>query len=122
MTTEPKTILAAKGRTIRELPAKRGSELTAAEQAYCLSAFVHRFTREHKPKWAKAEWKDGKPYPVQFASDKEWLEQTLFAVTAKGNLDHRVIECRCSPTWPDNPELRKPESANLAEVLGAELT
>lgn len=86
---------------------KLGTELHPDDQRHVLSAYVHRHTREHKPEWARKEWKDGKPYPVQFASDADWLAHTRFAVTTKGRLHHGVHECESSPTWPDNPELRR---------------
>lgn len=84
-----------------------GSELSPEDRKHVLASYVHRFTREHRPQWAAGIWKDGKPYPVQFASDAEWLAHTRFAVTAGGSLDHRVKECQSAPTWPDNPELRR---------------
>lgn len=84
-----------------------GSELTQEDQRHVLSTYVHRFTRTNKPAWARAEWKDGKPYPLQFASDKEWLRHTEFAVRNDGRLDKRHNSCHSTPTWPDNPELRK---------------
>lgn len=84
----------------------KGTKLTPADRKYVLSAFVNRFTREHKPKWAVEPRGNGQPYPVQFASDEEWLANTRFAVTRSGRLDQRVGECHSVPTWPDNPELR----------------
>lgn len=85
---------------------KKGNELSAATQQEALCRFVHRFTRDNVPAWAKKEWKDGKPYPVQFDSDREWLEHTEFAIRKDGALDNRVNYCFSVPTWPDNPELR----------------
>lgn len=84
-----------------------GTELTAEDRQRVLSAFVHRYTREHKPQWANQPWKDGKPYPVQFASDADWLAHTRFAVRPNGRIDRRIHSCESNPTWPDNPELRK---------------
>lgn len=89
------------------LEGRLGHELCADDQRYVLSAYVHRFTGDHKPAWANAEWKDGKPYPMQFASDREWLENTRFAVRRDGRLDRRVKYCHSNPTWPENPELRQ---------------
>lgn len=82
-----------------------GNALRREEQQHVLAAYVHRNTREHKPAWARALWQ-GKPYPVQFASDREWLERTLFVVRNDGRLDQRYRQCFSCPTWPDNPELR----------------
>ena len=84
-----------------------GNCLSAEDQQYCLAAFVHRHTREHKPQWANKEWKEGQPYPVQFDSDTEWLAHTRFAIRTNGRLDMRVKRCESNPTWPDNPELRR---------------
>lgn len=85
---------------------KLGSELSVADQRYVLAAFVNRHTRDHPAVWAKGEWRGGKPYPMQFASDADWLAHTRFAVTKNGNIDRRVSNCESMPTWPDNPELR----------------
>ena len=91
----------------RVLEGKLGAELSRNDQARAKQLFAHRYTRDHKPAWAKLPWKEGKPYPVQFESDADWLANTRFAVDAQGRLDGRVSHCHSSPTWPDNPELRK---------------
>ena len=83
-----------------------GSELSAENRRAVLASYVHRFTKEHRPEWANRA--DCAQCPVQFASDAEWLANTRFAVTKSGALDKRVKDCESSPTWPDNPELRKP--------------
>lgn len=84
-----------------------GSQLAAEDQQIVLAHYVHRFTGEHKPSWAHKPWMDSLPYPVQFASDSEWLANTLFMVRRDGRLDSRCHHCESSPTWPNNPELRK---------------
>ena len=84
-----------------------GDKLSPEDQRHVLAAYVHRFTGQHHPNWAKGEWKDGKPYPLQFKDDAEWLANTQFAIKADGSLDGRVKECQSKPTWPNNPELRK---------------
>lgn len=94
---------------------KLGSELFPVDRQYVLAAYVHRHTGNHKPRWAMAPMANGKPYPVHFATDAEWLANTRFAVMAHGNLDRRVHECYSTPTWPNNPELRRP-IAELATV------
>lgn len=83
-----------------------GSELSAQDRAYVLTAYVHRFTRQHRPDWARKPMPSGKPYPAQFDSDAEWLANTRFAVRQNGRLDRRHGSCESMPTWPDNPELR----------------
>lgn len=85
-----------------------GNQLTGSDRQHVLSAYVHRFTKDHKPGWAAKPRPYGNPYPVQFASDADWLAHTLFHVTSGGNLDGRFGDCQSSPTWPDNPELRRP--------------
>ena len=82
-----------------------GSSFPASVQQHLLSAYVHRFTREHRPVWASRP--DCKTCPVQFASDAEWLANTRFAVNRDGSLSKRNRYCESRPTWPDNPELRK---------------
>lgn len=90
---------------------KLGTELHPDDRKHVLAAYVHRFTAQHKPRWAHSEWKNGESYPVQFASDADWLAHTRFAVNRNGRLDRHVHSCFSSPTWPDNPELRKPALA-----------
>lgn len=83
-----------------------GDKLSPEVKRKALASFVNRYTRDHVPAWAKSGWTDGKAYPVQFASDAEWLKNTRFNVTIAGNLYGN--DCYTSnQTWPDNPELRK---------------
>lgn len=86
---------------------KLGTELLPEDQRHVLSAYLHRFTKDHKPKWASGTRPNGEPYPVQFDSDRDWLAHTAFAVTESGHLDRRRRKCYANPTWPNNPELRK---------------
>ena len=83
-----------------------GSELSPSVQTECLRRFVHRFTGEHRPQWTTRP--DCKACPVQFADDWDWLANTRFHVTKTGKLDGSFDFCESSPTWPFNPELRKP--------------
>lgn len=39
--------------------------------------YVHRYTMDHVPKWAKHPHK-GKYYAPQCASDREWYNNTVF--------------------------------------------
>lgn len=89
------------------MPMVLGSELRPEVQQHALRRFLYRYTREHIPQWAKKEWKDGKPYPLEFDSDADWLAHTRFAVCRNGQLDERTAHCESNPTWPDNPELRR---------------
>lgn len=84
---------------------KLGSELTAREQRYVLSAFVHRYTRDHTPDWARYLRPNGTRYPVQFASDQEWLAHTRFVIRKNGALSLREGQCYSTPTWPDGKGL-----------------
>jgi len=90
-----------------------GNQLTAEDQRHVLAAFVHRFTGEHKPQWANEPWKDGKPYPVQFRDDADWLANTLFVTRNDGRLDQRHKACYSTATWPFNPELRQNEPQSI---------
>lgn len=84
-----------------------GSQLSPSVQRQCLARFVHRFTGDHRPQWASVARPDGRSYPVQFASDADWLANTRFFVTKTGNLSLWHDRCESSPTWPNNPELRR---------------
>lgn len=86
------------------MPQVKGTTLCAQDQKAVLSAYVHRFTKEHVPAWSRTPRPDGKPYKVQFASDLDWLANTLFDVTRSGRLDQRSTYCESSPTWPDGCE------------------
>lgn len=86
-----------------------GSKLPPDLQKKVKAAYVHRFTGEHKPKWAEKPWKDGKPYTVQFKDDEDWLNHTEFPVTKKGALSNRPSMSRSNPTWPEN-QGKLPES------------
>ena len=63
-----------------------GTKLSPSEQRTALAMFVHRFTGDHKPRWSDGIWKDGKPYPVQFSNDADWLAHTRFAVNVAGTI------------------------------------
>ena len=87
---------------------KLGIELDAPERRQVLAAYVHRYTGDHRPAWAQVPWKDGRPYPLQFSTDADWLAHTYFRTTRTGRLDTRAADCYSTPTWPNNPELRSP--------------
>lgn len=88
------------------MPIIIGTAMNAATQRDALAHYVHRFTREHVPAWARQPRPDGTPYPLQFDSDRDWLANTYFRVTGRGKFDERETHCQSYPTWPDNPELR----------------
>jgi hypothetical protein len=80
---------------------KKGNQLRDVDQVYVLAAYVHRFTKQHVPAWARHPRVDGKPYMPQFADDADWLANTEFAVTKSGRLDMRTNKCFSTPTWPE---------------------
>lgn len=82
-----------------------GTELTKDDQEKALRTYLYRYTGNHKPYWVGQTMLNGKAYPVQFASDADWLAHTTFPVNKNGQLERG--ECDSKPTWPNNPELRK---------------
>lgn len=101
-TVSPRDQLAAALASVKPQDApthKLGVELCNADRIKALRAYVHRYTRDHKPNWAHGRKKDGLIYEVQFASDREWLDTTEFPVNKRG----RLIDgpCISHPTWPD---------------------
>jgi hypothetical protein len=80
------------------------------------SRYVHRFTMEYVPEWAKRsfhqagtplkEYPDAdKQYPApQYRSDQEWYENTVFPGESDGegrSVDRRSNSCQShSQTWP----------------------
>lgn len=68
--------------------------------------FVHRFTMDFVPAWAD-KVHDGKYYAPQFASDREWYENTKF----KGELGWLGVGHGCyttGQTWPMGRWLPRP--------------
>lgn len=84
-----------------------GSHLGPHMQGVVKRAFPHRFTGDNVPAWAAQPRPDGTAYPVQFKDDADWLANTFFWITAKGELAKRPNSCQSRPTWPHNPELRR---------------
>lgn len=83
-----------------------GTELTPNDQRHVLGMFTNRYTGDHTPQWVKdAERKEGKRYPLQFATDAEWLANTRFGVREDGRLDPRVGDCQSTPTWPNGKDI-----------------
>jgi hypothetical protein len=63
------------------------------------SRYVHRFTMEHVPAWARQPVEPGKFYAPQFRSDREWYEHTTFPGDA-GHLGDRNHCFTSGQTWP----------------------
>ena len=86
-----------------------GSLLHSADRTEVLRTFIHRFTMDHVPAWAREKRGDGSYYAPHFASDDEWLSNTSFAVKADGRLDARFSHCDSSGlTWPLGDSLTAP--------------
>jgi len=81
-----------------------GAHLGLKLQAECKARFVHRFTGEHRPEWTKKN----PSCAMQFLDDADWLSHTYFEITKQGELSKKAHYCESHPTWPNNPELRKP--------------
>ncbi len=84
-----------------------GHQLKESAKREALARYIHRFTGDHRPAWAKDRRPDGSPYPVQFKDDAEWLANTWFIVRNDGELPRCYRDCQSNPTWPNNPELRR---------------
>lgn len=83
-----------------------GSTLSEYDRDITKRIFGGRFTGDWTPQWASQKMLDGASWPLQFASDYDWMLTTEFAVTPKGSLDLRYRRCFESPTWPDREDLR----------------
>lgn len=68
--------------------------------------FVHRFTLEHVPAWARQQREDGTFYAPQFATDREWYDNTLFH--GESELADRHHCHTGAPTWPMGQSLTSP--------------
>ena len=75
--------------------------MTQEDRRHVLAAYVHRYTKEHIPQWARQANHAGRGYRPQHATDLDWLANTLFTVRNDGRLDMRVHHCASTPTWPD---------------------
>lgn len=86
-----------------------GCELPSELQAIALRRADHRFTLDHVPGSAARRKPNGKYPAPRYASDAEWLENTLFHLNDGGELDlslrgHESI----NPSWPLGLELDEP--------------
>lgn len=68
--------------------------------------YVHRFTMEHVPQWAKTQTAAGSFYAPQFSTDKEWYDNTKFPSEPKLTIGS---DCYTTgQTWPMGQWLDKP--------------
>lgn len=73
--------------------------------------YVHRFTMEHVPAWAKNVRPDGTYYAPQYRSDREWYENTEFPPHAL-TMSKKDTSCYSSgATWPLGQALSSPFKA-----------
>ena len=84
----------------KRTPPNRPSFETACAQ------YVHRFTMEHVPNWARIPRPDGSFYAPHFATDREWYAHTLFwGESPLADAHH----CHTSgQTWPLGKALNTP--------------
>ena len=75
--------------------------------------FVHRYTMEHKPKWAEDPFTNGLFPAPQFHSDKEWYDNTLFH--GESQIEGLTTKSSCyttGQTWPLGTKLTTPFNPN----------
>lgn len=95
-------------------PHKKGTDLSPAAQKQVLACYVHRFTLEHVPQWSRQPMANGQAYQPQFASDVDWLENTLFNVNRDGTLAD--ASCYSTPTWPRGNSLQTAVAVTVREL------
>lgn len=62
--------------------------------------FVHRYTMEHKPAWAKLPC-NGRFYAPQYSTDQEWFDKTKFPGERGYPFGDRESDCYSSgQSWP----------------------
>lgn len=75
--------------------------------------YVHRFTLDHVPAWAREQREDGTYYAPHFASDREWYDNTIFP-GEPGHPDNQTGHYRpkscytTGQTWPLGQALEQP--------------
>lgn len=76
------------------------------------ASYVHRFTMDHVPNWAKEQRPDGSYYAPQYRSDQEWYDNTLFP-PHKFSISKEDTSCySTNQTWPLGNALGKPYTIN----------
>ena len=71
------------------------------------ATYVHRFTTDHVPQWARQPRPDGGFYAPRFESDAAWYAATTFPGEA-GHLGGRRHCYTGTPTWPLGQSLAAP--------------
>jgi len=78
------------------------------EQA--IAQYVHRYTMEHVPQWARTDM-IGDRYPApQYRTDREWYDNTLF-LGEPGHIGGRKHCYTTNQTWPLGETLAAPYGA-----------
>jgi hypothetical protein len=73
--------------------------------------YVHRFTVDHVPNWAKTAAPNGKFYAPHYSSDAEWFASTKFPPNNPYALSKRDTSCHSSnQSWPLGQWLDQPFS------------
>lgn len=67
--------------------------------------YVHRYTMEHVPAWARQPVGDGRWYAPQYSTDRDWYNSTLFP--PDNPYDKKACHST-NQTWPLGDWLDKP--------------
>jgi hypothetical protein len=79
--------------------------------ANACAQYVHRYTLEHTPQWAKSPCEgNGRFYAPQYRSDREWYEATRFP--GEAGISRKDDHCQSNgQTWPLGQWLHQPMPA-----------
>lgn len=73
--------------------------------------YVHRFTCEHIPGWARKPRADGRYYAPHYRSDREWYDNTLFH--GESEMAGRKHCYSTGQTWPLGVSVAAPYSREM---------
>ena len=97
-----------------------GNQLPGSQRQAALSAYVHRYTAEHVPAWARQAAPNGRHYAPQYRTDSEWLSKTRFPIAEDRNGirlksgQFRNSDCESSdPSWPYGQWLDRPFNPSM---------
>jgi hypothetical protein len=68
--------------------------------------YVHRYTMEHVPTWARKPAPNGKYYAPHFSTDREWYEKTKFV--GESELADKYHCYTSGESWPKGQWLDAP--------------
>ncbi len=69
--------------------------------------YIHRFTAEHVPTWARQPMTETRYYAPQYRNDREWYNKTTFP-GEDGHLGGRDHCFSSGQTWPFGQSLPAP--------------